>query len=146
MQACRDTPNGAGGLTAVYYCGATCQAVAWPAHKADCKVAKDRRTLYRAGDIAQDLFFIFQRNTWMWPIQRVEKKGTDWLIIDGDRVAKSIVVPFPASVFPDTRDQRAISSCNSCESAVAHTHQLIRDLLKGSAHTKPFHPTKLTFS
>lgn len=92
-KGCKDTPDGAIGLTAVYYCGTTCQSLAWPTHKPHRKVAKDRRALYRAGDIAQDLFFIFDRITWMWPIERVEKNDSQWLVVDNqqERVAKALL-------------------------------------------------------
>ncbi|KAL8777858.1 MAG: hypothetical protein Q9213_007677 [Squamulea squamosa] len=42
-KACKGTPDGMGGITAVYYCGATCQKRDWEAqHKHDCKAAKER--------------------------------------------------------------------------------------------------------
>lgn len=109
-KACKGTPDGVGGLVAVYYCGATCQKDGWKAHKPLCNAAKDRRALYRAGDIARHLYQILHKNTWMWPIEKIEKTGKEWLIIDGEYPGKSVVLPFPSTMFPNAKDQEAILS------------------------------------
>lgn len=57
-KACKGTPDGVGGLVAIYYCGAVCQKVGCKEHKPLCNAAKDRRALHRAGEIAQHLYFV----------------------------------------------------------------------------------------
>lgn len=143
-KGCKDTPNCANGLTAVYYCNAACQSSAWANHKVDCKIAKDRRALYRAGDIAQELWFTFQKNTWMWSVDRLKKDGNNWQVFDGQCSGKSIVVPFPTSVFPEANDQKSIMSYNSCNAAIAHIHRPLGDMLQGIDKPTCFHPTQLT--
>lgn len=132
-KACKGTPDGVGGLVAVYYCGAVCQKAGWKEHKTSCRAAKDRRVLYRAGDIARYLYQVLHKNTWMWPIERMERNGDEWLIFDGEHTGKSVVLPFPSTIFPTSEDQEAILSHSGCNAAVAHLHNPIKEMLKDKA-------------
>lgn len=130
-KACKGTPDGVGGLVAIYYCGAKCQRDGWSAHKSSCRAAKDRRALYRAGDIALQLYQILHRNTWKWPIEKIQRNDNKWHVYNGIYTGKSVVLPFPSAMFPNAKDQEAILSHSGCNAAIAHVHNPIRDLLKG---------------
>lgn len=139
-KACKGAPDGSEGVLGVYYCGSTCQKVGWGEHKTFCKAAKERRAVYRAGEIARQLHYTFNRNSWMWPIARAEKTDDTWWVNDGEpTTSKSAVIPFPSAMFPDIKDQRAMLSFNSCNGAVAFLHQLLNDMLKGQSFPHTSH-------
>lgn len=108
-------------------------------NKPSCKASKEHRpVLYRAGDIAERLFCTFQRYTWTWPIERVEKErikniGDVWRVSDGEKAGGSYFVPFPDALFSDVNDQKAILCHGRSNDALAFLHTLMRDLLKGES-------------
>ncbi|KAL8682362.1 MAG: hypothetical protein Q9186_001552 [Xanthomendoza sp. 1 TL-2023] len=146
-KGCKGTPDAKGGHVAIYYCSAACQKKDWHVHKIQCKVSKNRRTLYRAGDTAQKLFLLYSRNFWTWPIDRVEKgvglmhsvdvgqshAGGIWKIFDGQRrpqQAKHYYFPFPKDSFPDAELQEAVLSMGCCSLAIHLMDNLLGSMLK----------------
>lgn len=135
---CKGTPDGRGGLTAVYYCNVTCQKQDWNAHKSACEACKDRQAVHRAGHIAQRLNYTFRRNTWLWAIKRAERirlgtTGIAWQLFDGEHPENDMgyFLPFPNDMFPDLKDQEAILSHGGCRDAIADMGTLVKDLLEG---------------
>lgn len=51
------------GTITVWYCGAKCQKTNWGKHKRFCKDSENRRRVYRAAGLAQEVFYIFSRVT-----------------------------------------------------------------------------------
>lgn len=159
-KACKGTPDGIGGFTAIYYCSAACQKQDWSIHKLNCNISKDRQTLYRADGLAQRLFTTFRKTVWSWPIDKVEigKGRIYWVDVGMDHTGdilrifdaqrrprqheKHYLFPFPIDQFPDVRQQQAILMMDCCGSAIYAVDNLLSDMLKG--WYPPLSPKSLT--
>lgn len=131
-KACRSTPSATDGqVSSVWYCGPACQKAHWTEHKAQCKAAQARQALYRAGDLVQQIFYLYTKTTYMWNPGRVEKIGTTWLIYPRVKKTNSVLTPFPHAIVPDVHDQEALLTYQSCSSAVSLMHNVVKALLKG---------------
>lgn len=125
-------PNAIDGqVSSTWYCGLECQKVHWSEHKTQCKAAQARQKLYRAGDLAQKIFYHFSKTAYMWCPERIEKIGTTWLLHPKVSNIKSQLVPFPYATFPDVRDQEALLTYQGCSSAVFNMHNVVKALLEG---------------
>jgi len=132
---CKGAPDGAQGTVAVWYCTQKCQKDDWKNHKQACKAAKDRQTLYCAGDTAQKMQLVFSRATFSWGIKRIEKCGAEWLMYQPspeEVPAKSQLQDFPSVIFPKKEDQLAILTYQHCCGALAHLHDFLKMLLNGT--------------
>lgn len=131
-KACRAMPNATDGqLSSAWYCGAECQKAHWTKHKPQCKAAQARQALYRAGDLAQKLYYVFSKTTYMFCPWRIEKMGTTWLLHPIVYINKSWLVPFPSATIPNVRDQEALLSYQGCSSAVFAMQNVVKVLLEG---------------
>ena len=131
-KGCKATPNATDDqLSSTWYCGAVCQKANWTEHKAACKAAQARQALYRAGDIAQQIFYQYSKITYMWHPGRIEKIGTTWLIHPRVYTGTSQLMPFPYEIFPDVYDQAALLTYQSCSNAVSMMHNVVKALLRG---------------
>ena len=134
-KGCKNTPDSAGSLTGVYYCDASCQKDDWSAHKIHCKMSNDRRALYRAGIVLQQLYCTYSRYTWTWPIERIKKRGNKWEVFYGEEPrSTSPIIPFPDALFPNAQDKVSILAWRGCNDAVAYLHIATKGMLKGEAH------------
>ncbi len=134
-KACRATPNATDGqVSSAWYCGAECQKAHWTEHKTQCKAAQARQLLYRAGALAQQIFYLYTKTTFMWSPGRIQKIGTTWLIHSKDYTGKSQLIPFPYEIVPDARDQEALLTYQSCSTAVSLMHNVFKALLKGKSY------------
>ncbi|KAL8662127.1 MAG: hypothetical protein Q9168_008305 [Polycauliona sp. 1 TL-2023] len=148
-KSCKGAPDGGQGTTTVYYCGTACQKEHWPAHKIVCKAAKDRRILYRAGEICRRLFLTFEKNMYMHPIQRVEighgnikwvdlgrsYSGELWRILLRDRKTgeEGFLIRFPSEEIPVLKLQEAILTHEACHTSLFLAEIILKDLMKGSS-------------
>lgn len=62
---CKLAPVLPGDAEVAYYCSGECQKANWSKHKATCLRMKDRTTLYRVAELAQQLFYVMREMTWM---------------------------------------------------------------------------------
>lgn len=125
-------PNATDGqLSSAWYCGAECQKAHWTEHKVECKAAQARRALYRAGALAQQLFYRFSATTYSWCPGRIEKIGTTWLIHPRVYTGTSVLIPFQYEIVADVHDQEALLTYQTCSSAVSNMHDVVKALLGG---------------
>lgn len=133
-KACKAIPNATNGqVSSAWYCGAECQKAHWREHKAQCIAAQARQVLYRAGAIAQQIFYLYSKMTYMWNPGRIEKIGTTWLIHPEVYTGTSQLVPFPYAIVPDVHDQEALLTYQSCNTAASEMHNVVKALLKGES-------------
>lgn len=138
-KACKAMPSATNSsVSSAWYCGAECQKAHWTEHKAQCKAAQARQALYRAGTMAQQIFYLFSETTYMWCPGRIEKIGATWLIYPKVYTGTSQLVPFPHAIVPDEHDQKALLTYQSCSSAVSEMHNVVKALLGGKSQLSYF--------
>ena len=115
-----------------WYCGASCQKAGWDNHKEACKASQVRKSLYRAGEIAQHIFYMYREKVFNKFVLSVECNA------DGIKTniqfalnQEKLFVPFPDSVCVDQADKQALLSCYACADGLAYMHGLVQSLLRG---------------
>lgn len=63
-------------------------------------------------------------------IKKVEKKGDDLYVYEGDYAPETILVPFPESLV-EGNDKRGLLTLLTCEDAIANMQPFIERLLEG---------------
>lgn len=119
-----------------WYCNADCQKADWPSHKLMCKTLSARKTLSRAADFLQSLWYIFREKTNDYSITGIKLKDGIYYIQDGDcgvldRVNKSYRYPFPNELMPDESMKQALLTHMLCTDALGYMHNTIAQLLEG---------------
>jgi hypothetical protein len=120
-----------------YYCSKACQTKDWAAHhKLECKVAVDRRQLFRIGSLVQEAFYQSSKDIWFHGISKVEKNehletedGPRLLVWRGERQDGIDFPAFPDDLIDEERDERAMLA--SATSAVNTISSLVDDLVEG---------------
>jgi len=147
---CKDTaallcPNCATGLDVhgqerkTYYCSKVCQAKDWDAgHKLECKVAIDRRQLFRIGSLVQEAFYQSSKDIWFHSVGKFKKieqpeteDGPRLLVWLSERSDGPDFPSFPDDLVKDKRDERAMLA--SATSAVITMSAFVADLVKGKS-------------
>lgn len=135
-------PNCATGLDAhgqerkTYYCSKPCQAKDWAAgHKPECKVAIDRRQLFRIGSLVQEAFYQSSKAIWFHDftkVKRIERTERDdgprLLVWCGEGQGGADFPAFPDDLFEEDRDERATLASAT---AVTIMSALVEDLVTG---------------
>lgn len=141
-KACIATPDLNGKPLKTYYCDAKCQKSHWEDHKAACKAHQQRKALYRAGEIAQSVFYMYRRLVFDKKLKAVQFNGDDIVIYDDfyedgneigpARALDTCLVPFPDHLFRQERDKQAVLVFLTCTDALAYMYPLIALMLKGN--------------
>ncbi|KAL8733122.1 MAG: hypothetical protein Q9166_002314 [cf. Caloplaca sp. 2 TL-2023] len=149
--ACHKSPDGeTGNLKSTWYCGAQCQKDDWNNHKALCKASVSKKMLYRAASIAQELFYIYREIAFDKLILKVERKEGEMILYEG--MYKDLVfIPFPASLFKDDKEKKAMLTYLACGDAWGYMDVLLKTMLNGissklsdiTLKLKRKHPLKL---
>lgn len=72
---CNDTPDyGQEEAKKTSYCSSECQKANWAAHSKLCKKLQNRKALFRATDILQEIFYLYREKTFDKRITKVEEK------------------------------------------------------------------------
>ena len=123
----------------VYYCSKVCQTKDWDAgHKLECKVAVDRRQLFRISSLVQEACYKSSRAIWFQEvskIKRIEHPETDndprLLVWPGEKEDGVDFPAFPDDLLEEERDERAMLA--GTISAVIIMSSLVEDLVKGKS-------------
>ncbi|KAL8887770.1 MAG: hypothetical protein Q9215_004710 [Flavoplaca cf. flavocitrina] len=131
--ACRDSPEDA-----------------WSDHKLHCKALAARKTLYRAADTAQALFYVFREIAFDKLVTKVERVEGQIRLFEG-LYQDEVLVPFPNSLITDANEKKAVLSYLSCSDTCGYMDVLLKTMLGGisskfteiSFKLKAQHPLKL---
>lgn len=131
--SCIAAPVALSGLSeTTWYCGVNCQKADWNKHKDICKSNQARRSLYRAGDIVQHIFYMYREKVFdklVLSVERSEEHINTAIRYASDQ--DDFFVPFPDQVCFDDLDKQALLACWACADAVAYMHGLVKSLLRG---------------
>lgn len=113
-----------------WYCSPNCQIQDWRKHKAACRLAQDRRSIYRAGRTAQLAFYRYLEQFFDLGIAHVEKKGDDIYLYEGlyDDFDK---LPFSWSFFTNEEDKLSALTYLTCGNALGIVHILMEVMIPG---------------
>jgi hypothetical protein len=77
-KGCADTPDidKKATIGKTYYCNSDCQRLNWSTHKSTCKRLQNRKALYRAGAILQEIFYVYREKLFDRPVDRIEVTGS----------------------------------------------------------------------
>ncbi|TVY73477.1 hypothetical protein LSUE1_G007415 [Lachnellula suecica] len=119
-----------------YYCSTQCQKDDWLTHKAVCKTLKTRKMLFRAGELLQEIFYVYREQVFDKVFVKVEKRDGKMLLHQGEYPplskmsnALDLLFPFDPSVVSDPLDKASILTYMACGDAVAWMHDLVKYVL-----------------
>ncbi|KAL3419625.1 set domain-containing protein 5 [Phlyctema vagabunda] len=129
---CKDIPGPAYDKTC--YCSIDCQKAHWHTHKRPCKGLRNRKALYRAGKILQEMFYMYRELLFDKSITKVTKEGDTIHVYEGQypvdiKSDMEAIFPFPSDVFTNDLDKKAILTHLACFDAVAWMHEPIKHML-----------------
>lgn len=149
---CADGVDLHGQARKVYYCGKDCQSAHWAAgHKLECKVAIDRRSLFRTGSLVQLAFYYSSKAVWyegvskVQKIEQTERDGEPRLLVW--RGERQDGVDFPAfrdNLVEEERNRQAMLA--GSVSAVPITAPFVDNLVKGMCPRSEFQAIADAFS
>ncbi|KAL8888127.1 MAG: hypothetical protein Q9192_006225 [Flavoplaca navasiana] len=142
--ACRDSPGGENEqVNSTWYCGVQCQTDAWSDHKSRCKALAARKTLYRAADTAQALFYVFREIAFDKLVIKAEREEGQVRLFEG-LYQDEVLVPFPNSLITDANEKKAVLSYLSCSDTCGYMDVLLKIMLgEISFKLKAQHPLKI---
>ncbi|KAH6715763.1 hypothetical protein BKA61DRAFT_719791 [Leptodontidium sp. MPI-SDFR-AT-0119] len=142
---CKDAPILSDGLRKAYYCSSACQRAHWETHKGDCTILKAGKTLYRAGDILQQLFYQYREKLFDRRLAKIENRCSKLYIYDRNftdhELSKplredTITVSFPEMMYKTPEDKKAVLVHIACSDAIAFFHDLAGYLLSACVFHK----------
>jgi hypothetical protein len=113
-----------------------CQTADWKAHKTTCRRLKTRKSFYRAGELLQEVFYLYREKLFDKLIDRIEHRDGKMYIHEG-RYSQLLteydrLVPFPTSLCQDSQDKKALLAHISCDDAVAWLGDITKHILEGN--------------
>lgn len=134
---CAEGTDDHGNASPTYYCSAECQSDHWKlGHKLQCRLAIDRRQLFKIGSLVQWAFYASSKAIWYDGIAEVKKikhtEGDDGAELLLERYKKHDGVNFPAfpkDVFQEERDEQAVLATSASNGAIVCL--LLDDLVQG---------------
>ena len=133
-KACKGAPHSVDlkNPVTVWYCGGDCQKKDWVNHKPFCKGAQARLMLVRAAAILQETWYIFNRTTNMFTVERIQKLGGEWLLHPPKKIpGNSQLVPFPPACITTEVEEKALLSFEKCHTAITFLYSFLNFLLQG---------------
>ena len=136
-QRCKHSEINVNGTHEVtWYCSKECQKNAWSSHKSQCSNIAPQNQLYRAAQFAQQVFFIFRKQAFDVPIQRIEFKGNDTHVYGGQSEGETLF-RFPAGIVTTREDEEAILSYRASNMPLSIMHRTFTLALAGKTNIPP---------
>jgi hypothetical protein len=138
--ACKDSPRIDNRTESTWYCTTECQKADWDAHKNLCRNLRVRRDLYRAGDLLQDIFYLYREKLFDLLIERIELRDGKSYVHEGHYpphlTEYESLIPFPESLCQDPLDKKAPLAHISCDDAVAWMADITKHILDSIFHSQ----------
>ncbi|KAK0111842.1 hypothetical protein ONS96_001110 [Cadophora gregata f. sp. sojae] len=145
---CCDTP----GQEDTYYCSSKCQDTDRPAHRQICKAVNTLRSLYRAAECLQEIYYMYRAKTFDRLVTKIEKTkegGHTQLIVHEDKSRRptndlQYLHKLPHDLFGEdsqddedneNKDKRAILTHGVSAQSIVWMHDLIGYFLSNCAYT-----------
>ena len=106
--------------------------------------------LFRAGDMAQKLFYLYRRELFDKGFKKIEHQGSDMTLYEdeyGDdnglspaQALEQCLVPFSDELFNEKRDQEAVLAFNSCSDILTYLRLPLSIILKGTPESRAYLP------
>ncbi|KAK4962350.1 hypothetical protein LTR66_011803 [Elasticomyces elasticus] len=130
---CKGAPGSGQHYEQVCYCNAACQKADWVNHKPTCIALRNRKTLYRAAETAQLVFYAFCEIIFDISIDRVKEDKNVMYLYEGHygTYGGRLLMPFPSHLFPQLQDKHAVLSFLTC-TEVGYFFEVIDRLFKGT--------------
>lgn len=86
--ACKDVPSNSFAITfqegnSTWYCSAECQKADRPSHQKKCQILKERKKLYRAGDILQAMLYMYREKMYDKVLAKIERQDGKTVLHEG---------------------------------------------------------------
>ncbi len=131
--ACKDSPSIDKRTESSWCCTTKCQKADWDAYKDLCRSLKERRDLCRAGDLLQDIFYLYREKLFDRLIDQIELRDGKSYIQEGHYAPHlteyNSLVPFPESLCQDPLDMKALLVHLSYDHAVAWMANITKHIL-----------------
>jgi len=139
---CQDAPPVSSQVNSIFYCSVACSEADKDEHKAVCEHLQVRQLFYRAGDILQEVFYIYKEKIFLNNIVSVEvmQNGDIGLKMDNmdnkTQMAKmptfvELVQKFPGKKCGSRGARKAVLTYGAGSDAVAWMHDLVKYSLDG---------------
>lgn len=140
---CTDTP----GFENTFYCSLSCSQADKAQHKKLCKSLNTRRTMYRAGETLQEIFYMYREKLFDMPIVKVEKRAYhlyERLDIHQGVYKFSLkdlgnLQVFPSEMCQSEDDKKSVLVYLASEHFIAWMHEITCYFLRGK-HDIPLQP------
>jgi len=100
-----------------------------------CKRLRARKSLYNAGTVLQELFYVYREKLFDKLIAKVEVKGRKLYVQEGlypkPISSYDCVQTFPKGLFSNESDKRAVLVHLACSDAVCWMQEVVEDVLAG---------------
>jgi len=134
---CHGAPDSEGRqMHTTYYCSDECQITDYDTHEYACKAAKDRRAVYRVGDIAQLAIYAYLERLFDISITKTEKHGDSMYLHQGKN-DHNFILPFPSKLFSNEDEKLAALTMLTYGNALGFVHTLVEKMI-GSAYSLSF--------
>ncbi|KAG8532306.1 uncharacterized protein KY384_003947 [Bacidia gigantensis] len=120
---------------ATKYCGAECQKKHWPTHKKRCKTLQNRKSLYRAASLIQEIYYVTRRRTWGGFIEKILRVDDETVFVHMCRVRKGdknswIQKPPYGMIGTTLQDEYTLLAMNGCQAAIVTMGPSVEVILK----------------
>lgn len=117
-------------------------------HEGLSKERQERMMLFRAGDVIQKIFNIYQKSKWDWEFYKVERVKDTSYQLDDSPVEKcdslylykapprsammGFLTPFPNTLFSNREEESALAYL-SCHDSIMSMHKMVESTLQGKS-------------